>query len=79
MPQVYSVSAFSPTLNQTITQIDLTNVRDTTSSQAQAQQVAEAFARLQNTNFHMHVCDWQARVVLQEVGIQTVPGYPGLR
>ena len=75
MAHVYTVSAFSPSLNQTIRQIDLTRVLDTTSTQAQAQMVAEAFAQLQNSRFHMAVCDWQAQVKLEEVGIQTVPGY----
>ena len=75
MAHVYTVSAHSASLNQTIRQIDLANVLDTTSTQAQAQQTAEAFAQLQNSRFHMAVCDWQARVQLEEVGIQTVPGY----
>jgi sugar phosphate isomerase/epimerase len=75
MPQIYTVSAYSPTLNQTIRQFDLTNVIDTTSTQAQAQMVAEQFANLQNSNFHMHVCDWRAQVQLEEVGVHTMPGY----
>lgn len=75
MAQIYTVSAYSPSLNQTIRQIDLTNVIDTTSTQAQAQMVAEQFARLQNSRFHMQACDWSARVELEEVGIETVPGY----
>jgi hypothetical protein len=50
-------------------------VLDTTSTQAQAQMVAEAFARLQNSRFHMAVCDWQAQVKLEEVGVHTMPGY----
>jgi hypothetical protein len=75
MAQIYTVLAYSPSLNQTIRQIDLTNVIDTTSTQAQAQMVAEQFARLQNTRFHMQACDWQGRVQLEEVGIHTMPGY----
>ena len=75
MAQIYTVSAYSPSLNQTIRQIDLSNVLDTTSTQAQAQQAAEQFARLQNTRFHMQACDWRASVQLEEVGLQTMPGY----
>jgi len=75
MAQIYTVSAHSPSLNQTIRQIDLTNVLDTTSTQAQAQMVAEQFARLQNSRFHMQACDWQPRVILEEVGLHTMPGY----
>jgi hypothetical protein len=75
MAQTYTVEAFSPSLNQTIRQVDLTRVLDTVSTLEQAQAVAEAFARLQNTNFHMHVCDWCARVQQQEVGVHTMPGY----
>jgi sugar phosphate isomerase/epimerase len=78
MAQVYTVSAFSPSLNQTIRQIDLTNVLDVTSTQAQAQMVAEQFANLQNRQFHMQVCDWQARVQLEEVGVHTMPGFQKL-
>jgi len=77
MAQIYTVLAYSPSLNQTIRQIDLTNVIDTTSTQAQAQMVAEQFARLQNSRFHMQACDWCAQVKLEEVGISTVPGYRG--
>jgi hypothetical protein len=75
MAHVYTVSAFSPSLNQTIRQIDLTNVLDTTSTQAQAQMVAEQFAQQQNTRFHMQACDWRAVVQLEEVGLHTMPGY----
>ena len=75
MAQIYTVSAYSPSLNQTIRQIDLTNVLDTTSTQSQAQQAAEQFAHLQNTRFHMQACDWRARVELEQVGVETLAGY----
>jgi hypothetical protein len=75
MAQIYTVSAYSPSLNQTVRQIDLTNVLDTTSTQQQAQMVAEQFAQQQNRQFHMAACDWQARVQLETVGITTIPGY----
>jgi len=75
MAIIYTVEVYSPSLNQTMRQIDLTNVLDTTSTQAQAQMVAEQFARLQNSRFHMQACDWQPLVKQQEVGIQTINGY----
>jgi hypothetical protein len=75
MAQIYTIQAYSPSLNQTLRQIDLTNILDTTSTLAQAQMVAEQFANLQNSRFHMQACDWQARVQLEEVGIHTMPGY----
>ena len=75
MAQIYTVSAYSPSLNQTIRQIDLANILDETSTQQQAQQAAEQFARLQNSRFHMQACDWTAQVQLEEVGIQTIPGF----
>ena len=75
MPQIYTVLAYSPSLNQTIRQFDLTNVVDTTSTQAQAQRSAEQFAHVQNSRFHMQTCDWQARVQLEQVGVETMPGY----
>lgn len=75
MAQIYTVNAYSPSLNQSVRQLDLTNVLDTTSTQAQAQMAAEQFARLQNSNFFMHACDWCAQVKLETVGVTTIPGY----
>lgn len=75
MATIYTVEAYSPSLNQTVREFDLANVVNEQLTQAQAQQMAERFAQVQNSNFYMHVCDWTARVIQQDVGIHTVPGY----
>ena len=73
MAQIYTVSAYSPSLNQTIRQIDLTNIMNQDSTQAH--QMAEQFVAGLNRQFHMAACDWCARVELESVGLTTIPGY----
>jgi hypothetical protein len=75
MATIYTVEAYSPSLNQTVRQFDLTNVVDETLTQEQAELLAQQFADLQNRNFYMHVCDWKPKVIQQDVGIHTVDGY----
>jgi hypothetical protein len=75
MATIYTVEAYSPSTGQTVRQFDLTNVVNEQLTQQQAEFFAARFAELQNQNFYMHACDWQPLVKLQEVGIQTVPGY----
>jgi hypothetical protein len=75
MATIYTVEAYSPSLHQTVRQFDLTNVVDETLTQEQAELLAQQFADLQNRNFYMHACDWQAKVIQQDVGIHTVDGY----
>jgi hypothetical protein len=75
MAQIYTVEAYSASLHQTVRQFDLTNVVDETLTREQAEQLAQQFADLQNRNFYMHACDWQAKVIQQDVGIHTVDGY----
>jgi len=75
MAIIYTVEAYSPSLHQTVRQFDLTNVVDETLTKEQAEQLAQQFADVQNRQFYMHVCDWQAKVIQQDVGIHTVDGY----
>jgi hypothetical protein len=75
MAVIYTVEAYSPSLHQTVRQFDLTNVVDETLTKEQAEQLAQQFADVQNRQFYMHVCDWQAKVIQQDVGIHTVDGY----
>jgi len=75
MATIYTVEAYSPSLNQTVRQFDLANVVNEQLTQQQADLAAQRFAALQNQNFYMRACDWQPLVKLQEVGIQTVDGY----
>jgi hypothetical protein len=75
MAQIYTVEAYSPSIGQTVRQFDLTNIVNEQLTQQQADVAAQRFAELQNSNFYMHVCDWQPLVKLQQVGIETVDGY----
>lgn len=75
MAIIYTVEAYSASLHQTVRQFDLTNVVDETLTREQAEQLAQQFADLQNRNFYMHACDWQPKVIQQDVGIHTVDGY----
>ena len=75
MAIIYTVEAYSPSLNQTVRQFDLTNIVNEQLTKEQADLAAERFATLQSSNFYMHACDWQPLVKQQEVGIQTVDGY----
>ena len=75
MAIIYTVEAYSASLNQTVRQFDLTNVVDETLTKEQADLLAQQFADVQNRNFYMHACDWQAKVIQQDVGIHTVDGY----
>jgi hypothetical protein len=74
--QRYTVYAYSPTLNQQVRQFDLAHV-DSDITEQQAQRDAYYFALLQNTNCYMNTQDWQAKVVLELHGIDTIPGYIG--
>jgi len=75
MAIIYTVEAYSASLHQTVRQFDLTNVVDEQLTREQAEQLAQQFADLQNRNFYMHACDWQPKVIQQDVGIHTVDGY----
>jgi len=75
MPQIYTVQAYSPALNQTVRQFDLTNIVNEQLTQQQADQIARQFADLKNRNFDMHTSDWQPLVTLEQVGLETFTGY----
>lgn len=75
MPQLYTVEAYSPSLNQSVRQFDLTNVVNTQLTEQEAQLAASRFAQTQNQQFYMHVCDWQPKVLFQTVGVSTIDGY----
>lgn len=71
----YTVYAHSPSTNQTVRRFDLTDSDNYTESEAN--QHAEWFARLQNTNAYMNTRDWVGQVKLEDHGIDTLPGYIG--
>ena len=75
MATIYTVEAYSPSTGQTVREFDLTNIVNEQLTQQQADFLAQKFAELQNRNFYMHVCDWQPKVIQQQVGIETLDGY----
>jgi hypothetical protein len=72
----WTVYAYSPSLNQRVRRFDLANMQ-TQITEQQARQDAQYFAQLQNTNQFMNTQDWQALVELEQLGIDTLPGYIG--
>jgi len=71
----YTVYAHSPSTNQTVRRFDLTDAGNY--SESEAHEHAEWFAHLQNTNRYMNTADWVGQVVLEQHGIDTIPGYQG--
>ena len=72
----WTVYAYSPSLNQRVRRFDLANMQ-TEITEQQARQHADNFAELQRTNQYMMAQDWQAVVELEQLGIDTLPGYMG--
>ena len=72
--QQLTVWAHSPSTNEWQRRFDLANVNETL-THAQAQQHADAFAGIMNRDKKLHLTDWRGVVKLEEVGIQTIPGY----
>ena len=70
----YTVWAHSPSLNEWQRQFDLSNMTRAP-SQAEAQQDADAFAGILNRDRKQNATDWLGVVKLEELGIQTIPGY----
>jgi hypothetical protein len=72
--QTWVVYAVSRSIEQRVRKFDLANMNQVL-DQATAQQHAENFAALQNTNQYMHVSDWQAHIEYESHGEDTIPGY----
>ena len=70
----YTVWAHSPSLNEWQRQFDLSNMNRTL-SETEAQQDADAFAGILNRDAKQNARDWRGVVKLEELGIQTIPGY----
>lgn len=70
----YTVYAYSEQLHQEIRQFNLHDMTPQSNEQL-AQRMAESFAQQLNTNHHMHTQDWTAKIKLETVGIETLPGY----
>lgn len=72
----YVVEAYSPSLNQTVREFQLSNNANVSiTSEAIALQHGQSFAQRMNNKQHMSATDWVAKVTLQELGIQTLPNY----
>ena len=70
----YTIWAHSPSLNEWQRQFDLTAMNQQL-SETQAQQDADAFAGILNRDRKQNATDWCGVVKLEELGIQTIPGY----
>ena len=67
----YTVYATSQSIGQQVRRFDLTNIASTGITLAQAQQAAEFFAQLQNTNGYLNARDWQPLVRDEQLGEHT--------
>ena len=74
MATIYRIQAYSPSLNQTQTQVDLANLIPESMTLAEANTLAASFAAVKNRNFDMHTCDWQPVVIQESVGMSTFTG-----
>ena len=72
--QKYTIWAHNHKLNQTMHQVNLDDM-PADATHAQAQQRADAFAMRLNQQQHMMSTDWAGVVKLEEVGVETLPGY----
>lgn len=73
--QTYAIYAYSPSLNQEVRRFDLATINEPQLNQARAQQDADYFALLQNTNRYLNATDWQARIEFETHGYDTLPGF----
>ena len=74
-PQEYTINAFSPSLNQSMREINLEMGNPQITNKIYAQQVADAFASRLNKKGHMQATDWVGRPKFETVGIETLPNY----
>jgi hypothetical protein len=77
MSQGYAIFAHSPSLNQTVREMDLANLNTPITAQVEAQQRADAFAGIYNRDRKLQTSDWQGKIEWQEFGEHTIPGYRG--
>jgi hypothetical protein len=74
MSQGYTIWAYSPSLNEQHRLLDLANTQPI-EDQLLAQRHADSFAAQYNYNQKQHATDWVGVIKLEQVGIQTIPGY----
>lgn len=68
--QAYTIWAYSPSLGQKIREIELNGnlIKDP----VQAQRRAEAFAGILNRDQKLYATDWQAKIKLESLGMDTL-------
>jgi hypothetical protein len=74
MQSGYIIEAYSPSLNEAHRRLDLADLTLPTDP-ISAQRDADAFAYLFNRDQKNHATDWVGRIVWQDVGIETLPGF----
>ena len=67
----YTVYARSSSTGQQVRRFDLTNITSDGVTLAQAEQDAQFFAELQNTNAYLNARDWQPVVLDEALGEHT--------
>lgn len=72
--ELKTIWAHSPASNEWVRQFDLADIKAEL-TEAQAQQAADSFAYLCNTNQRNNQTDWVGIVKTEQVGIETLPGY----
>ena len=78
MAQQWVIEAYSPSLNQTVREFQLSNLTvQPITDPVRAQQSADDFARRLNASLYMRTADWTSRATQQELGLHTLPGYIG--
>lgn len=71
----YTINAFSPSLNQSMRELNLEMGNPQITNKIYAQQIADAFAHKLNQKKHMQATDWVGRAKFETVGIETLPNY----
>ena len=75
MREEYIVEAFSPSLNQSLRELNLEMNNPAIQNKAYAQQWADAFAQRLNKQAKLGATDWVGRTRWEKAGITTIPGY----
>jgi hypothetical protein len=71
----YTINAYSPSLNQSMREINLEMGNPQILDKNYANQVATAFAYKLNQKAHMQATDWVGQAKFETVGIETLPNY----
>lgn len=75
MRQEYVIEAYSPSLNQSLRELNLNMNNPAIQDRRYAQQVADAFAFKLNQQAKLKATDWIGRTRWEQAGLETIPGY----